>query len=147
MSSQDNKQLVMQGYRMFQNKDIAGLLNLFADDIEWIGVESDYVQFSGVYQGKSEVAQFFATMDQAQEPNQFEPQEFIAEGDKVVVLGQSTWTVKSTGRRYDNPWAHVFTVRNGKIAKFQQYNDTAAADAAFMPSQTSSQQIGKPLHH
>ncbi|MDB5761850.1 MAG: nuclear transport factor 2 family protein [Herminiimonas sp.] len=147
MNTQENKQLVMQAYQLYKNKDIQGLLALNADDIEWIGTESEYIPFSGTYRGKDQVAEFFAKMDQAQEAIQFEPQTFIAEDDKVVVTGQSIWLVKSTGQRYENPWVHVFTIRDGKVARFQQYNHTAAADAAFRPSQTSSQQKDAPVHH
>ena len=147
MNSQENKQLVMQGYQMFKNKDIKGLLALYADDIEWIGTESEYIPFSGSYHGKSQVAQFFTKMDQAQEAIQFEPQAFIAEEDKVVVTGQSIWLVKSTGLKYENPWVHVFTIRDGKVARFQQYNHTAAAEAAFRPTQISSKQKVSPKHH
>jgi uncharacterized protein len=147
MNNQENKQLVMQAYQMFKNKDIQGLLALNADDIEWIGNESEYLPFAGTYRGKDQVAKFFNHLDQAQEVIQFEPQIFVAEDDKVVVTGQSIWLVKSTGQRYGNPWVHVFTIRDGKIARFQQYNHTAAAEAAFRPSQTSPQQTDAPMHH
>lgn len=147
MNTPDNKQLIMQGYQLFKNKDIQGLLALFADDIEWIGAESEHIPFSRNYRGRDQVAQFFAEMDQAQEAIQFEPEAFIAEGDRVVVTGQSTWLVKSTGQRYESPWAHVFTVRNGQVARMQQYNNTAAAEAAFRPLPASSQPQEKPMHH
>ena len=147
MNIQDNKQLVMQGYQLFKNKDIPGLLALYADDIEWQGAESEEIPFSGTYRGKAQVAEFFSKLDQAQEALQFEPEAFIAEGDKVVVTGQSIWSVKSTGQKYENPWVHVFTIRDGKVARFQQYNDTAAAAAAFRPAQASAQQQQTPAHH
>lgn len=149
MSNQENRQLVMQGYQKFQDKDIRGLLDLFADDIEWIGVETEELPFAGTYRGREEVAQYFSQLDQAQEAQQFEPQTFIAEDDKVVVTGRSRWTVRATGQSYDNPWVHVFTIREGKVARFQQYNDTAAAAKAFTSLQPASQQTGQksaPLH-
>ena len=147
MSSQENKQLVKQAYQLFKNKDIKGLVALDTDDIELIGTESEYIPFSGTYRGKSQVEQFFAKMDQAQEVIKFEPQVFIAEDDKVVVTGQSIALVKSTGQRYEDPWVHVFTVRGGKVARFQHYHDSAAAEAAFKPSQASLQQEKAPIHH
>ncbi len=140
MNSQENKQVIKQCYQLFQNKDIKGLLAMCADEIEWVGTESEYIPFSGTYRGKDEVAHFFSMMDQAQEVIQFEPRSFIAENDYVVAIGQATWLVKSTGQKYENPWVHVFTVRGGKVARFQSYNDTAAAEAAFRPLQPSSSQ-------
>ena len=147
MSTQENKQLVTQGYQMFKNKDIRGLLELYADEIEWIGNESDHIPFAGTYRGKSQVAEFFSDMEQAQEVIQFEPRTFIAEGDKVVVTGDAKWLVKATGLQYENPWVHVFTVRDGKVVRFQHYGHTAAAEAAFRPSQTSSQRQDTSKHH
>ncbi|HEY0845859.1 MAG TPA: nuclear transport factor 2 family protein [Noviherbaspirillum sp.] len=140
MDSQQNKQLVMQGYQRFQNKDIPGLLDLFADDIEWIGARTEELPFAGEYHGKNEVGQYFSQLDQAQEALQFEPKDCIAEGDRVVVTGQSRWTVRSTGQTYDNPWVHVFTLRDGKVARFEQYNDTAAALKAYRPMMAPAQQ-------
>lgn len=133
MDSQQNKQMVLRGYQLFQAGDINGLLQLFADDIEWIGSPAEFVAFSGDYHGKQEVAQFFADMDKAQETEQFEPRDAIAEGDKVVVTGYGKWRTRTTGQSYESPWVHVFTIRDGKIVRFQQYNDTAAGRAAFLP--------------
>jgi uncharacterized protein len=147
MSSQTNKQLVMQAYQLFKDNDIKGMLALYADDIEWHGVESELIPFSGVYRGREQVGRFFSELAQAQDVMMFEPQTFIAEDDKVAVTGRSSWRVKSTGQKYDNPWAHVFTVRDGKVVSFVQYNDTAAAEAAYRPTPTASQQKETSLRH
>jgi hypothetical protein len=139
MNIQENKLLVMQGYQKFNDKDIGALLEMFTDDIEWEGARSEYIPFSGVYHGKQQAAQYFKLLDEAVEAQQFEPQEFIAEGDKVVVFGQSRWTVKANGNTYDSPWAHILTLRNGKVARFQQYYDSAAAVEAFRGYQQSQE--------
>jgi ketosteroid isomerase-like protein len=142
MNSQEIKQLVMEGYQRYQNKDIAGIVESCTDDVEWEGARSEAIPFSGIYHGKQQTAQYFRLLDQAVEALQFEPQEFIAEGDKVVVRGQSKWAVKSNGQTYENPWVHIFTVRDGKVARFQQFNDSAAAVEAFRPYQQTLQQTG-----
>ena len=147
MSAEENKQLVMQGYQLFRNKDMQGLLALYADDIEWIGSESDSLPFAGTWHGKDQVAEFFTQLGQAQEALRFEPETFIAEDNRVVVTGQASWLVKSTGQQYESPWVHVFTIRDGKVAQFQHYSDTAAAEAAFRPSQASQPQQEMPLRH
>lgn len=143
MSSEDNKQLVMQGYQRFQSGDIRGLLDLMTDDVEWTGTETEEIPFAVNRHGKDEVAQYFAELAQSQEAQHFSPKDIIAEGDRVVVTGESRWTVKSTGEVYDNPWVHVFTIRDGKVARFQQYNDTAAAAKAFRGGQITTQQPGQ----
>jgi ketosteroid isomerase-like protein len=135
MDAQQNKQLVMEGYRRFQSHDIAGVLELFHDDVEWEGPEVECVPFAGCYHGKPEVLRYFQSLDDAQEATRFEPTAFIAEDDRVVVTGNASWHVKSTGRDYDSPWVHVFTLRDGKVSRFEQYVNTAATEHAFRPQQ------------
>lgn len=75
------------------------------------------------------------------------PKEFIAEGDKVVVVGEASWLAKPTGRSFDSPRVHVLTLRDGKIARFEAYNDTAPAERAFRPDQPAAASTAAPLHH
>src|SRR6266542_4402681 len=67
----------------------------------------------------------------------FEPREFIAQNDKVVSLVYSEATVRATRRAFVNPEAHVWTLRDGKLARFQSYHDTAAAAAAHRVARIS----------
>lgn len=50
--------------------------------------------------------------------------------ERVVVLGSLHARVKDTGRSYDNEWAMVWTLRDGKVAGWQSYEDTARELAA-----------------
>lgn len=134
MSEKENTQLVMQAYDKFKAGDIPGLLDLFADDIEWVLDKVENVPFSGARRGKDQVEQFFSMLSESQHPLQFEPREFIAQDDRVVALGHYAWSVKPTDRTFESDWAEVFTVRNGKITSFREYADTAAAEAAYKPN-------------
>ena len=51
--------------------------------------------------------------------------EFIAEGDRVVALGTYSGTFKKTGRSFSAAFAHVWTVRGDKLARFDMHTDTA----------------------
>jgi ketosteroid isomerase-like protein len=53
----------------------------------------------------------------------FEPREFIGKNDKVVALVYSEATVRGTGRAFVNLEARVWTIRDGKLARFQSYHD------------------------
>ena len=52
---------------------------------------------------------------------------FIAQGDKVVVLGYARFT----GRTIETDWVHLFTMQAGKVTEFRGFEDTAAVAAAF----------------
>ena len=134
MSEKENTQLVMQAYDKFKNGDIPGLMEMMSDDIEWVLDKAENVPFTGARRGKEQVAQFFSILGENQHPLQFEPQEFIAQGDKVVALGHYAWSVKPTDRVFESDWAEVFTVQGGKITRFREYADTAAGEAAYRPS-------------
>lgn len=131
MSVQENTRLVQQAYESFQAGNIEALLSLLSDDVQWQLPEIENVPIAGRRQGPEQVAEFFATLANTQEVQAFEPQQFVAEGDQVVALGHYAWRIKSTGRMFESDWAHVFTVREGKIARFQEYTDTAAEASAY----------------
>ena len=131
MSESTNIELVKNGYEKFGSGDIEGLLSLFTDDIDWSTPHVENAPFSGNRLGLKEVGDFFKLLDALEEISYFEPTEFIAQGDRVVVLGRSKATVKATGRSYETDWVHIFTVRDGKITNMHEFFDNAAATRAF----------------
>jgi ketosteroid isomerase-like protein len=132
MSAEQNTRLVEDVYASYQRGDIAALLNQLTEDVSWfVPGPKEVVPFLGQRQGKDQVKQFFLLLADSQEPEQFEPRELIAQGDQVVSLGHYRWRVKSTGRKFEADFAHVFTVRNGKVAQFHEYTDTLAAVNAY----------------
>lgn len=130
MSEIENTNIVQNVYENFKAGEIKALLNLLSDDIEWQLPEIDNVPFAGKRRGQEQMGQFFASLVDTQEVQHFEPREFIADGDKVVALGHYAWHVKATGREFGGDFAHVFTMSNGKVIRFHEYMDTAAAAAA-----------------
>ncbi len=126
-----NKEIAQKGYECFGTGDIAGLLDLCAEDINWTIPVVENAAYSGSRTGKAAVGEFFSLLDAAEDFSDFTPKEFIAEGDKVVVLGQSTATVKETGKTFSTDWVHIFTITDGKIANFLEHFDNAAANRAY----------------
>ena len=131
MNEQENTRIVQQAYENFKNGDLPALLDLYSDDIDWRLPEIENISWFGSRKGREETAEFFQSLAEAQDVLTFNPQEFIVQGDKVVVLGNYSWRVKATGREYGGDWAHVWTVKKGKLVSFQEYADTAAASKAY----------------
>lgn len=117
------------------------------DDAEWSSPDAEFVPFSGKFDGKQGIAEFFSKLDATTQMLRFELREFIAEGDKVVVLGDAAWQVKATGRRFDTPWVRVFTLRDGKFSRFEALTDTAASERASRPDRASQLSAPARLHH
>lgn len=135
MKEQQNLELIKRLYKCFETKNVPALLAPMADDIQWIYPEIENVAHSGHRQGRQQVFEFFKTLMEEQEINFFEPREFIAREDKVIVLGYYKCTVRATGSEYESYWVQVFSIKEGKITLFHEYADTAAISAAFNTSE------------
>ena len=131
MSEQENVGVVRRAYENFRSGDVAGILDSVTDDVDWRLPEIAGASFSGARRGRDAVAGFFSGLAEQQESVSFEPREFVAQGERVVALGSYRWRVKRNGREYGGEWAHVFTVRDGKIAAFHEHMDSAAAAGAY----------------
>jgi ketosteroid isomerase-like protein len=131
MNEQRNTELVQRLYQSVGTGDIASLLNLLAEDVLWLIPEMAHVPFAGTWHGRQQVGEFFRKMAQAQDVVEFQPEEFIAQGDSVVVLGRFTMHVKATGRDSRSVWAHVWKVEGDKITYMREYVDTLTVSRAY----------------
>lgn len=128
--SQQNIELVQRGYAAFGNGDIDSLLATMREDIEWQTPGASDLPTSGSRRGHAEVREFFRVLTELLEFERFEPQTFIADNDRVVVLGVDTFKVKGgSGKSITETWCHVFTISDGSIVGFQEYLDTATMAA------------------
>lgn len=137
MNEQINTQVIQTAYECFGKGDVAGILNQLATDVSWHVVPVKNVPYTGTRNGHSGAAEFFSLMAEAEDTLKFEPREFIAQGDKVAVVGHYEGRAKATGREYQTYFVHVFTLRDAKISSFVEYTDTAAIAAAFVKAQSA----------
>ncbi len=135
--SQQNIELVQRGYAAFGNGDIDGLLATMHEDVEWKTPGAADLPTAGSRRGHAEVRKFFKVIDELIEFESFEPQRFIADAERVVVLGVDKFKVKGgSGKTINESWCHVFTIRDGRVVAFQEYIDTAglAAELKALPT-------------
>ena len=122
----------------FGRGDIQGLLALFAEDIEWIS-PGEGLPLAGTYRGCAGVADFFQMVSEVMEFSSIEPREFVAVGNRVLVVGFDRGRIKATNRTYEHHEVLAFTVRNGKVTNVREYIDTLALAQAFeMTASTSA---------
>ena len=128
----ENVALVQSLYAAFGRSDMPTIIGALADDIEWVFPgPRDRIPFAGVHRGVEEVVQFFVTLSEALEFEKFEPREFIGQGNRVVAIGTSRVRGHATGRSADNEWVAVIALRDGKVARYQLYEDTDALAAVL----------------
>jgi uncharacterized protein len=122
--AEQSVQTVRDVYEAFARGDVAAVLGAMTDDIEWH--EADGMPYGGVYRGGQAVAQnVFGPITTDVGDFAVTPEQLISEGDTVVAVTRYTGTGKETGKELDIPVVHVWDVRDGKIARFRQFADTA----------------------
>jgi uncharacterized protein len=131
MGEQENTGLVQRTYDSFRNGDIPALLDSLSEDVQWVTAEIEGVPVGGTWRGREQVGEFFRILSDTQEARQLELRDYVAQDDRVVALGHYAWHVKATGKVWESDFAHVITVRDGKVTRFQEYTDTAALGDAF----------------
>src|SRR5688500_7849750 len=132
MREAENTAAVKQAYAAFGRADIPGVLDTLDNDVVWAPVTgaSPAVPMAGERRGRAAVSEFFNTLGRSLIFEVFEPRDFVAQGDKVVVLGYYRART-AAGRPFASDWVMVFTVADGKIRRFQEFTDVAALNAAF----------------
>lgn len=131
MAEEDNVRLAQEGYAAFGRGDIAGVLAICADDIEWVQPGPGDLPASGTYRGKAGVGDFFGRLAGAISFSRFEPYAFITQGDHVVALIHVAGSAIPSGKDFSSEDAHLFEMRDGKVVRFRVYTDTEAQATAY----------------
>ena len=110
-------------------------LDLMAADVTMRAITDGAhgMAFTKANHGKAEAEQYFAGLAADWEMIHFTPTEFIAQGDRVVVLSTVAFRYRKTGKVVESPKADVFRFRDGQIVECFEFFDTARAFAATHP--------------
>jgi ketosteroid isomerase-like protein len=125
MSIEENIQTVKDFFAAIGRGDKQGLLALSAEDIEWIIPGKDW-PLAGTHRGHAGLAGLLQKASEMVETSYPKPPEFVAQGDRVLVVGLATGRIKATNRTFEDNWIFDITVRNNKVTKIREYIDTQA---------------------
>ncbi|MDA1188983.1 MAG: nuclear transport factor 2 family protein [Chloroflexi bacterium] len=121
----DSLSVVKRFYEAFARRDDATLLTLIADNAEWMAYGPPEIPFTGTWKGRAELEEYYDAVRSTLDVHVYEPREFIAESETVVVLGWVEATVKPTGKPFKSHFSHIYTVRDGRITSYRNFLDTA----------------------
>ena len=130
MAINENKRTVKDLFAAFGRGDIAGIRALVGEDVIW-QLPGTVPHYSGTYKGPSNVANFFQKLNATLESK---PSNLVNSWRRVIAFSSSVGPrgrVQSTGCMFDNRWVMAFTVRDGRITKFEEYADTQALADAY----------------
>jgi ketosteroid isomerase-like protein len=133
MSIQENVQIVKDFFAAMGRGDKQALLALAAEDIEWI-IPGENWPLAGTYRGHAELAAVLQKASDEVETTYPAPPEFVAQGDRVLVVGVATGKIKATNKPFKDEWVFDITVRDGKVRNIREYIDTQALARASRAS-------------
>jgi ketosteroid isomerase-like protein len=134
MSIEENVQVVKDFFAAMGGANKQDLLALVAEDIEWI-IPGEGWPLAGAHRGRPELAALVRKASEEVETTYPEPPEFVAQGDRVLVVGVATGTIKATNKPFKDNWVFDITIRDRKVTKIREYIDTQAlARASQMDS-------------
>jgi ketosteroid isomerase-like protein len=134
MSKQENLQIVKDFFAAMGSGDKQVLMALVAEDIEWM-IPGENWPLAGTHRGHAGLTEVLKKASDEVEMTSPTPPEFVAQGDRVLVIGSSKGKIKATNKTFKDDWVFAITVRNGKVKTIREYVDTQAmARASEMPA-------------
>jgi ketosteroid isomerase-like protein len=109
--------------------DKQGLLALSAEDIEWVIPGEDW-PLAGTH-GEHGIGGLASEGFEMVETSYPEPPEFVAQGDRVLVVGFARGRIKATKRTFEDHWVFAITVRNGKVKNIRDVCRHASTGAGL----------------
>ena len=130
MSEADNVAMLKEGYRRW-HESRGGSVD------HWMSICDDNIRFGSIaqgppgaayltgYSGRSAMGQYFEGLTRDWEMIEYVAEEFVAQGDRVVMLGRCSWRFKKNGRVVSTPKADAWRFYDGKAVEYYEYFDTA----------------------
>jgi ketosteroid isomerase-like protein len=117
--SDGNVELLKGAYDAFGRGDIPVVLGVLHEDVEW-NVPAAVPQGRRV-RGRDEVGGFFQNLVSIWSDFDVGVDDFVADGDRVCVIGRATGKVGDTKTGYG--FVHAWTMRDGLAVRFDEYVD------------------------
>ncbi len=116
-------QIVRSHYDANERRDLTGMLADIGPNTQWI--EMAGFPCAGTHVGPEAVVENVFKVLGAQFDNYtFKLERLLDAGNNVVAIGNYTATSKKTGKLFDARVVHVWTVKDDKVQRFEQFTDT-----------------------
>jgi uncharacterized protein len=129
MTTATNTDRVQTIFEAFGRGDVPAILDQLADDVRFVSHLDPVVPWAGEFRGKDGVGRFFQALGGSVEVSDHPVTSLVADGDTVVAMGDVTFRVRETGRPGSSSWVYVFRLADGRVERYDQFNDPGLADA------------------
>jgi ketosteroid isomerase-like protein len=114
------KAVVDKMFEAFATGNVEGIVETVSEDTVWIYHGTQVIP-KGEYKGKDGTRKFFTGILNSTEVLKFETEQFIVEGNMVVVLGNEHQKVKRSGKELKQKWVQIYTVENNLITRMEEF--------------------------
>jgi ketosteroid isomerase-like protein len=134
----NNVAMLTEAYRQWHNSrgtSVAHWMSICAENIAFgslIQGAAPKVAYMTGYNARAELGRYFEGLARDWEMIEYKVDQFVAQQDRVVMLGQCAWRNKHTGKVVRTPKADSWRFADGKAVEFYEYFDTAQVHAAVV---------------
>lgn len=130
------KQVIQEMYDSFSRGEVSAVLSAYDEQMRWEAAENSPYGDRSPYVGAEQILNgVFVRLLEDWDGFTVGVEELIDVEDRVVAVGRYRGAHRATGQPINAQFAHVWTVKNGKVTRFQQYTDTLQlARAAGSPT-------------
>jgi uncharacterized protein len=135
MADRENVRLLEKAYARWHETrggSVDDWMALIDDNFQFgsLAQSAPQMAFATSYNSRTALKSYFDGLRAEWEMIHYTMNEFIAEGEVVVVRGNVAWRNKRTGKEVETPKIDFWRFRGGKAVEFYEYFDTARAFAA-----------------
>jgi len=117
-------ELVRAFYAAVSRADVPAVVGLLHPDLHWTEAEG-FPYYSGTWRHPQDVVdKLLVPLMRDWDNFSAVAEDFIVENERVVCLGSYTGVNKATGKALRAPFAHIWRISDGKLARFDMYTDT-----------------------
>ena len=123
--------MIRAGYEAWNRRDFDAVIEVLDPEIVWTFAGG--AQFPGTestYHGHAGVRQFWETFIEPWDEIHIAVEEMVAQGDLVLAFVRFQARGRGSGLELDVPFAHVYSIRDGKATRFEAFSDPSEARAA-----------------
>lgn len=117
-----HKDVVEELYRCFRQQDVESFKQLCSPSIIW--QQNSGFPGEGTHQGPTAVlSKVYKAFNLEWKRWSFVIERVLDAGDDIVVLGYFSGSKRDNNERFKLAASHIYSFRNGKVIKFQQFTD------------------------
>jgi ketosteroid isomerase-like protein len=117
-------ELVRAFYAAVSRADVPAVVGLLHPDLHWTEAEG-FPYYSGTWRHPQDVVdKLLVPLMRDWDNFSAVAEDFIVESERFVCLGSYTGVNKATGKALRAPFAHIWRISDGKLARFDMYTDT-----------------------